>query len=1028
MKNFDEFILSSLCDLKKEVLTKNPSKFQDSDAQEKKIMTLADYKEQVKQQHSKPQPEKATSESPTLSHQKHATAPNFQNYAQSQNPQSQPFYYNYPMQPQFYNQYGYNPQSPIPIVNNPNMMGNFYNVGMTSSPTLYGTYNQGFIVPVNQNQINLNPLEEKYYQNLYSSMPDRHLSGELPAKIVVDFIKTSNLPKEQLKNFWFSLNKPSNKPDVLVSNNEFFLLLKMIALAQNNIEPNAQNLANQAFQQLPVFHNVEEEDAFENFQVAHEEFGDFEHSSPLFERKKELGGKDLINLDNNSPEKPNLEIQNIETQIIKTYDRYNVFDEILDVKNEPGPMETLKSVSQELIFPDHKNLKNTMLNVPQPDNNTKISDFYNPFSPNFTKKEVSLEKTPPKELNLDNSPIKGEDEFFEFQQNQEFAEFQKPETKVQQNIHNDLMNFQDLQPTNKPQDQKKEDFMEFQEFQTDEKTQNAKKEDFTEFQEFQATSHVQNSKDNDFMEFQGFQSHQGNIAFQNSEFQDFQGTQQKSPNFNSEDLKNHQNSQNANVVSERTNNENNNQLEIIVTKGNVYEIDWPEAETEEIKEENQINPIDIKTNNEENIKENQKNSENLWKAEEKKTEITSSRKDDEFEWVEVQPEIQEEKPHLVTKKTEDLMDFNEEEENEPEPSITTANIQTTTVARLENSNFFDWKESPNKQNLVNSNFTWNNNNEGLAQNNNNNNIKDMLEGNNQNNNNIKDLLEGKDNNNANNEENPPQNDDDEFEWNEAPKKSTHRDLSLPPEQIEPPMIKPNTFLSSQSDSLQANNFKSNIKYDDLDFEWNEAPQISQPKNIEKKSEIEGKTQQITSKYDLQDLFHESQQMNSGMNILDLLSQVESFIPPVKILNLAMFSDSIEEISELAEAMFSLEMYDECQALIEHHKVLLEISSCEVEKKRLIAEEKYEEVIGIRDKAKKLEKKLLPKEIIEDFKTAYEKANGRAFSSNCLDKLMELRLAEKLVEEFKKLIEKTASFSEDVTILKEIKAQKAGFVE
>ena len=105
-----------------------------------------------------------------------------------------------------------------------------------------------------------------------------------------------------------------------------------------------------------------------------------------------------------------------------------------------------------------------------------------------------------------------------------------------------------------------------------------------------------------------------------------------------------------------------------------------------------------------------------------------------------------------------------------------------------------------------------------------------------------------------------------------------------------------------------------------------------------------------------------------------------------------------------------------------------LASCEAEKKRLIAEEKYEDVIAIRDTAKKMEKRLLPIEKIDELKSFYENAHGRAFSSLCLDRLAEMNIAEKLIEEFRKLIEKTANFSQDVEVLKEIKTQKTAFVE
>ena len=71
-----------------------------------------------------------------------------------------------------------------------------------------------------------------------------------------------------------------------------------------------------------------------------------------------------------------------------------------------------------------------------------------------------------------------------------------------------------------------------------------------------------------------------------------------------------------------------------------------------------------------------------------------------------------------------------------------------------------------------------------------------------------------------------------------------------------------------------------------------------------------------------------------------------------------------------------------------------LASCEAEKKRLIAEEKYEDVIAIRDTAKKMEKRLLPIEKIDELKSFYENAHGRAFSSLCLDRLAEMNIAEK----------------------------------
>lgn len=107
---------------------------------------------------------------------------------------------------------------------------------------------------------------------------------------------------------------------------------------------------------------------------------------------------------------------------------------------------------------------------------------------------------------------------------------------------------------------------------------------------------------------------------------------------------------------------------------------------------------------------------------------------------------------------------------------------------------------------------------------------------------------------------------------------------------------------------------------------------------------------------------------------------------------------------------------------------MDLASCEAEKKRLIAEEKYEDVIAIRDTVKKMEKRLLSKEKIDELKSIYENAHGRAFSSLCLDRLAEMNMAERLIEAFRIFIEKTANFSQDVEVLKEIKTQKTAFVE
>ena len=1155
MKNFDEFFLSNLTDLKKEVQTKNPHKaFDNVPGSPKKNMTLAEYKEQVKQQHSKPT---KTQPQPTEPQQNYFQNPqqqpaNFQNYL----PQTQGYFYNYPMgiqgvQPQFYNHYpgyqnqnqapisnpnpmvnmannqysgyqnsninqgsmnmantqysGYQTQSQTPIINqgqlgnmnpnlnmtttNPSVMGNYYNnATMPQNQGMYtSSFNSNSSIAISPNTINLNPSEEKYYHKLYSSMPNRQLSGDLPAKTVVDFIKTSNLHKDLLKKFWLSLNKPSNNPDSHVSQSEFFRLLKMIALAQNNIDPSAQNIGNTSFQQLPVFHNVEEEDAFESFQVAQgkdDEFGEFEHHSPQLQKfehhspqllkiKEDFGktnennkklGNDLIFLDNENENHsqddfefqtatvhngmsdfdPNRDDNQNNNQ--KGYDKYNVFDEILDVKKEAPA----KQQEANNLFPENKDtldFNNNNNNGTNLENNPKFitktfqtpqifekpvkkSDLYNPFSPNFTKK---TEKSSPEAFKLDSSSEKKEDEFFEFQEGKTNAEVHKSPTNQKKNdlidfdfspgivvvtkeVNDDFLEFKTVDINFQTEENKKgddfmeiqasknqlglnknEDFMEFDDF----KDSSKKKGDLMEIQEvkgkektveneeefegFQGAAdgkikEVQNSHKEDFMEFQGFQGNNASIPETKKEvdFAQFQATVitqnidfNKFQNINQEGVSFQNNAKNANFNQKNM----QPQPEVTIVKGNIYEIDWPETEIESHQDSHQIN------------EHQQTNTENPKITEEEKQhpDLISARKDDDFEWVEPLSEVEPKKPKLETKKTEDLMDFDDQEDDPQENPIKTTeiNVQTVQTAGIETSNFFDWKDdNAAGRNSEALNF---------AATNNNSNIKDLLEGNTIPNKNIKDALEGNINtntddmpnvlgsqlqistllNNDNNVNNPNnQNDvneeEDEFEWNEAPKNVSHHEtvkkqVQATIETIPSKVLQSNSsnlfqsntsnvfqsnasnlFQSHTSNVFQSNAFPSiespktnpqpsnNIsnKFNDFDFEWNEAPKQSDPQaiagnNPKIQTEEQNKPPQIASKYDLQELFVESQQINSGFNILDLISQAESFISPVKILNLSNFSGKTdEEISELAEALFSLEMYEECQALMEHHKVFI----------------------------------------------------------------------------------------------------------
>lgn len=131
MKNFDEFFLSNLTDLKKEAQTKNPHKaFDNVPGSPKKNMTLAEYKEQVKQRafetHQDPTPT-PTHGTPTKLQPESTTASSQLPKLPSSDPGVLLQLWNGSPTPVFYNEYpGYQNQTRTPIMN-PNPMVNMAN-------------------------------------------------------------------------------------------------------------------------------------------------------------------------------------------------------------------------------------------------------------------------------------------------------------------------------------------------------------------------------------------------------------------------------------------------------------------------------------------------------------------------------------------------------------------------------------------------------------------------------------------------------------------------------------------------------------------------------------------------------------------------------------------------------------------------------------------------------------------------------------------------------------------------------------
>ena len=92
--------------------------------------------------------------------------------------------------------------------------------------------------------------EKGYFSSLYE-MADSTMSGKLEGKIAANFLKKSGLPKEILKKIW--LISAQTDPS-FIEKDEFYVALRLVALAQNNLECSAESIRlNHPIPPLPKF-------------------------------------------------------------------------------------------------------------------------------------------------------------------------------------------------------------------------------------------------------------------------------------------------------------------------------------------------------------------------------------------------------------------------------------------------------------------------------------------------------------------------------------------------------------------------------------------------------------------------------------------------------------------------------------------------------------------------------------------------------------------------------------------------------
>ena len=127
---------------------------------------------------------------------------------------------------------------------------NFKHQNVNSNISL--THSQS--LPSNRNIKKLNIKFTKDEQILYSklyNMLDNNNSGKILGKPAANFMRKSNLPKNVLKDIWLIAAQTSN---IFILKDEFFVAMRLIALAQNNMPYTAQNIEmNNPIPPLPNF-------------------------------------------------------------------------------------------------------------------------------------------------------------------------------------------------------------------------------------------------------------------------------------------------------------------------------------------------------------------------------------------------------------------------------------------------------------------------------------------------------------------------------------------------------------------------------------------------------------------------------------------------------------------------------------------------------------------------------------------------------------------------------------------------------
>lgn len=105
---------------------------------------------------------------------------------------------------------------------------------------------------IHKSKVQLTEQEKTYYNSLYMKLCKKN-TGKIEAIDAARFIVKSGLEKSILKNIWL-ISSPSTDKDDYIEKEEFFVMLRLIALAQNKMPYTSESIAkNSPLPPLPNF-------------------------------------------------------------------------------------------------------------------------------------------------------------------------------------------------------------------------------------------------------------------------------------------------------------------------------------------------------------------------------------------------------------------------------------------------------------------------------------------------------------------------------------------------------------------------------------------------------------------------------------------------------------------------------------------------------------------------------------------------------------------------------------------------------